>query len=255
MTVAVSATAPSAAQKALRLIELLGDAPRPLGVSELARKVDGARGTVHKQLAGLVASGWVEQDPDGRYHLTLKAARVGNGALRQAGLGQRIHRVLDTLVERTGECASVAALQDGEAVIVQRVESRQVLHADIRVGTRIALDGGASGLVLAAFALDGEGRDGLRDRGIAVASEELLAVVAADGVAATEDEVVAGISAVSLPLYDALHFKTVALTISAPTARLDVASATDALRDARLEIGRLIGAPTFPPPHRPRSPR
>lgn len=237
----------NAAQKSLRLVELLAAAPTPQGVSELARQVGGARGTVHKQLAGLVASGWVAQDPDGRYHLTLKVARIGNAALEQAGLGRRIHLILEEIAARTGESVSIAALNGDQALIVQRAESSQVLHANIRVGTRMSLDGAASGLVLAAFALSPEQREALRDQGAPVADEETLLAIREAGVAHTTDALVDGISAVSVPLYDALHFKTVALTISAPSHRVDAARDEAALREGRRRIMAEIGGPQSAP--------
>ncbi|MEE3750863.1 IclR family transcriptional regulator [Mycobacterium intracellulare] len=226
----------SAAQKSLQLIEALAEAGRPLGVSDIARRVGSARGTVHKQLAGLIASGWVEQDLDGRYGLTLKVARLGNAALEQAGLGQRIHSLLQQVAARVNETVSIAALGGDAALIIQRAESSQVLHADIRVGTRVALDGGASGLVLSTFALNEAERDELRSRGIAVAPEEVVTAVERAGVAYTVDKVASGISAVSIPLYDSLRFKTVALTISGPTQRLDPVVAEHALRQGREHI-------------------
>jgi DNA-binding IclR family transcriptional regulator len=233
----------NAAQKSLRLVELLAQAAGPIGVSELARRAGGARGTVHKQLAGLLALGWVDQDPDGRYHLTLKVARIGNAALEQAGLGRRIHVILEEIASRTGESVSIAALNGDGALIVQRAESAQVLHANIRVGTRMALDTGASALVLSAFALDATQRETLREQGAAVAAESVVDEVRHAGVAHTVDALVDGISAVSVPLYDALHFTTVALTISAPSHRLDVARDEAALREGRRRIMAEIGGP------------
>lgn len=223
----------SSAQKSLWLLEVLAETGCPLGVSELARRVGGARGTIHKQLAGLVASGWVEQDADGRYRLTLKTARIGHAALEQAGLGGRIHALLTRLAAQAGETVSIAALANDAAVIVQRAESGQVLHADIRVGTRVGLDDGASGLVIAAFALDAQARDELRARGVPIASELTLAQIAAEGCARTVDKLAAGISAVSIPLPDPLHFQTMALTVAGPSERLDMQRAEALLRTGR----------------------
>ncbi|MEZ0364653.1 IclR family transcriptional regulator [Mycobacterium sp. pUA109] len=245
----------SSAQKSLLLVEALADAGRPLGVSELAQRVNGSRGTVHKQLAGLVTSGWVEQGQDGRYGLTLKLTRLGNAALQQAGLGQRIHTFLEQIAARAHETVSVAALADDAAVIIQRAECRQALYADIRVGTRMALDASSSGLVLAAFALNKAERDALRSRGIALASESKLARVRQAGFVYTADKVTPGISAVSMPLYDSLRFHTVSLNIAGPTDRLDPAAAEPVLREGRDLIVRAIsGDPTgawsataFPP--------
>ena len=221
-------------------METLAAEGQPLGVSELAQRIGGARGTVHKQLAGLVSSGWVQQDPDGRYGLTLKVARIGNAALEQAGLGERIYAILEQIAAQARETVSIAALADDTALIIQRVQSDQVLHANIRVGTPVTLDGGASGLVLAAFGLDKARRDGLRDSGVPIAPEARLSRVRKAGFAHTVDKVAAGVSAVSVPLHDAWHTHTMALTLSGPNDRLDPVAAERLLCAGRELIAAVI---------------
>ncbi|WP_433289329.1 IclR family transcriptional regulator [Pseudonocardia sp. CA-142604] len=226
----------SSTQKTLALLETLASLPRPYGVSELARVVGSSRGTVHKQLATLVASGWVEQDGQGRYGLGLLAVRVGNTALQHAGLGQKIQNVLEGLVAVTGETATIAAVHRDSGLIIQRAESDQVLSADIRVGTRIPLNVGASNHVLLTFAITEEQRHDLRRRGVELPSEEYLAGIAESGVAFTRREFVDGIDAVSIPLQHQFDFKTTALTLAGPSGRIHPDSAERALRAARERI-------------------
>lgn len=234
-------------QKTLTVLEAMAGEAQPVGVSYLARLVGSSRGTVHKQLATLVASGWVEQHPDGRYGLSLVLARIGVAALNQAGLGEQIQRVLEGLVAVTGETASVGILDHDSALIIQRAESGQVLNADIRVGTRIPLTMGATTLVLLAFATTREQRDEVRSRGVSVADEERIARVAEAGVAHTVDDFVRGLCAVSVPFRDGINFRTMALTVAGPVGRVDVDSATNALQAARERINALgrAGAPTL----------
>lgn len=228
-------------QKALALLEIMATQPRSAGVSELARLVGASRGTVHKQLTTLVAAGWVEQNAQGRYGLSLQAARVGNSALRHAGLGDRIQRILEELVEATGETASVAVLEGTTGVIAQRAESDQMLHANIRVGSQMPLDsGGASNLVLLAFALSANQRLELRKKGVSLIHEEAIQRVAAEGLATSVDEVVEGVAAVSVPFRSDLEFKTMALTIAGPAGRLQVDDAIRALHAARDQIELLV---------------
>jgi DNA-binding IclR family transcriptional regulator len=236
----------NSAQKTLLLLEALASVSGPIGVSDLGRAVGASRGTVHKQLSALVASGWVEQDADGRYGLSLMAARIGNAALTQAGLGRRIHGILVRLAEETGETISIATLHRGQALIVQRAEPDQVLHADIRVGTQLPLDVGASSLVLCAFALTLEQRDALRARGTAMPAEELVQRTFETGAAATVDEFVAGITAVAVPLHDSLRYRTVSLTLAGPNDRVDVPAAEEAMRRGRALINRLAADPSRP---------
>jgi DNA-binding IclR family transcriptional regulator len=226
----------TSAQKCLALLEALAASDRPLGVSELGRLVGAARGTVHKRLTGLVEAGWVEQDLEGRYGLSLTAAAVGNAALAQQGIGRHVADALQGLVTETGETASIAAVYRGQTRIVQRAESDHILHADIRVGTQFPLSIGASSHVLAAFALTDAAREALRAEGAALPSDEIIARTRAEGVARTVDELQPGITAISVPLQDNLRFKTFALTLSAPNERIDLPAHEQALLRARERI-------------------
>ncbi|GAB3200888.1 IclR family transcriptional regulator [Nocardioides hungaricus] len=233
-------------QKALALLETMASVGRPAGVSELARIVGASRGTVHKQLSTLVASGWVEQHGDGRYALSLLATRIGNAALRQAGLGDKIQQILEAVVAESGECATVAALQRDSALIVQRAESDQVLNANIRVGTVIPLHTGASSQVLVAFATSAEQRELWRRAGIALPSETALEAIRAAGWAVTTDEFLPGVTALSVPVRDELTLRTIALTLVAPKHRVDPERALPVLLAARAEIEALgSGAPVI----------
>jgi DNA-binding IclR family transcriptional regulator len=238
----------SSTSKALALVETLASAGRPSGVSELARLTGSSRGTVHKQLSTLVACGWVEQHADGRYGLSLRSASIGNAALRQAGLGEKIQLILEEIVDRTGECATIAALDRQSAVIVQRAESHQVLNANIRVGTSIPLVAGASALVLLAFATHADQREEWRRAGVELAADDRIEEVREAGHAWTEDEFLAGVSAASVPLRDSVTGTTTAFTIVGPKGRFDIATALDALLPARERIHSLAALPA---PQRP----
>ncbi len=232
----------TSSRKTLRVLEVMAQCAAPVGVSELAQLLGSSRGTVHKQLSTLVASGWVEQNALGHYHLSLLPVRIGQAALRQSGLGEKVQRVLEQVAAATGECATIAALDNDAGLIVQRAESDRVVSADIRVGSRLPLRDGASNLVLLAFATTADQRESLRASGVAVAAEEQIAAVHSAGFAHTVDAFVDHASAVSIPLYDEFGLRTTALTLVGPHHRVDRDTALVALRGARDAI-RTLGSP------------
>lgn len=229
----------SSSRKTLRVLEVMAERSTPVGVSELAQVIGSSRGTVHKQLTTLLVSGWVEQNADGRYHLSLLPVRIGHAALRQSGLGHKVQHILEQVATATGECATIAALDNNAGLIVQRAESDRVVSADIRVGSRLPLHGGASNLVLLAFAMTTEQRRALRAGGLELAPEDRIAEVIANGFAHTVDAFVDHASAVSIPLHDEFDLRTTALTLVGPHQRVDLDTALRALRDAREEITAL----------------
>src|SRR5256885_15300103 len=63
----------------LRILDLLA-ARGPLGLAELARELGVAKSTAHRVCAVLVERAWAVRDADGRYHLGVRALRLGSVA-------------------------------------------------------------------------------------------------------------------------------------------------------------------------------
>jgi len=225
--------------KCLALLEAVASSPGAIGVSELARMQGAGRGTVHQQLSTLVEAGWVERVEGGRYRLTLKATQIGHHALEQANLGERIRPALEALAASTGEAVSLGVLDGIDVLIVQRVESGQILRAGLGVGTHMPLSTSASGRVLLAF-LPQTALDGLRLKGVAFPSEEALQKVRTSEVAVSVDEFIEGIAAVSAPLFDATGAVIAALSTACPTTRFSEAVAVPAVIRAAAEVNALL---------------
>lgn len=211
----------SSVLKAFEVLEHLAASPEPLGVSDLGRRASSDRATVYRQLQTLVAAGWVEQLPDARYRLTLKAVEVGGAALEQADIGTRVVPVLAELVAETGETASLAVLDGHEVLVVQRVESTQALKADIKMGSRLPILRSASGRVLLAH-LDEAARERLEREGLELPTAASLQSWAAQGYAVQEDELMAGMSSVAVPFAAEPNQPMGALSLAAPTTRFDL---------------------------------
>lgn len=225
--------------KCLAVLETVAAASGPIGVSEIARLQNSSRGTVHQQLATLVEAGWVEQVEGGKYRLTLRAAHVGHRALEQASLGQRIRPALEALAASTGEAVSVGVLDGNGALIVQRVESGQVLRAGLGVGSYMPLATSATGRVLVAFSPPSV-PETLRGQGTFLPSDAELEQVRVTGVAVSVDEFMEGIAAVSAPLFDVDGTLIAALSSATPTSRFDAESATDAVRNAAADVNAIL---------------
>lgn len=227
------------ALKCLALVEELAAAPGPLGVTDIARRTAARRGTVHQQLRTLIAAGWVEQLEDSRYRLTLRAVSIGTGVLEQADLGSRVLPTLTTLAAETGETASIAVLDGGTAMILQRVAADRALKADIKPGTRMPLAPSASGRVLVAFASPHELQQ-IRDANVELPPESVVAAARRDGYASQHEEYLEGMSSMSVPI-SATKLGTVALAITTPSGRFDLEKVLPKLIAAEAELSQLLG--------------
>jgi DNA-binding IclR family transcriptional regulator len=226
------------AMKCLSLLDALAEQPGPVGVSELARRLDRRRGTVHQQLLTLVAAGWVEPVDGGRYRLSLHSLMIGYAVLEQADLGSRILPTLTTLSAQTGETASVAVLDHDAALIVQRVAADRALKADIKPGTRMPLATSASGRALLACATADE-LDALAAAGQALPPGDLLDRARRSGHASQVDEYVEGMASIAVPIRET-KLGPIAVAVTAPSGRYDEDQALGALKTAAAEIGLLL---------------
>ena len=96
--------------KTLAVLDALASSPRGMRLPEVAAAMNLSRPTAYQRLLTLIEAGWIEQDEDMRYRLSMHACRFAAAALEQADLGARVQPVLEALVHKVKETASVAVL-------------------------------------------------------------------------------------------------------------------------------------------------
>lgn len=225
--------------KTLAVLDALGASQRAMRLADVVAAVGGNRGSVYQRLLTLVVGGWVEDDGDGRYRLSLHANRVGHAALAQAGIGERSTPILQSLVYETNETASLALLDGRDAYIAQRVEAAAVLRAELRIGTSLRLETSASGRVLSAFA-DAAQLEHLRAMGAILPSDSLMARIRREGFSVSSGLDFAGVRAIAVPVLDSHSRCVAALSLVAPEARFDEAKLRKPLLRAAGRLNRLL---------------
>ena len=221
--------------KTIALLDVLAASPRGLKLPEVATQVQLSRPTAYQRLLTLVEAGWVEQDHEMRYRLSMHACRIAAAALEQANLGTRVQPILEMLVHRVKETASLAVLDRGLPCIVSRVESESVLRAEQKIGTTMSLEGSASGRILTAFA-DEITLGRLKESDEPLASEELLNETRTNGYAVSSGYTHSGVVAIAAPIFD-LHGRcTSTLSLVVPEMRFNL----ETFREPLLETARTI---------------
>jgi DNA-binding IclR family transcriptional regulator len=240
----------STVRNAVRALETLAE-QGPLRLTPLAAELGLGKSTAHLLLQTLVADGMVECDPvSGAYRVGLRAFEIGVTAIEQGGFGARLIGSMEELGRRCNESVSLGVLSAGSVLIVQRVESPEILRADIRPGTRMPLHASASGKVLLAAMPDAEiarllpellptpARRTVRERSALFAE---VRRVRDQGFAGQRDEFVDGIAAVAAPVFTASGSVLAALSIAGPAARFDERAWVELLLPAASEMSRLSG--------------
>ncbi|MGE3371471.1 MAG: IclR family transcriptional regulator [Rhizobiaceae bacterium] len=211
----------STVQKALEVLNLIGQSREPVRSIDLAKALGESPATVHQRLVTLESSGWIERTEGGRYRLAFKFVGFADSALEQADFGERVQDILQSISAESSEAASLSVLDGTEIVIVRRVESRGPLRADLRVGTRLPVGSSASGKAFLAFG-SAKQIEGFRERVTPLEPEELQQI-RNDGYATIILHGVRRVAAVAAPVFNAAGSCIATVTVSGPEQGFDFA--------------------------------
>ena len=142
----------AAVERAVGVLEALADEGGELGTNELARRTGVNASSVSRVLATLSAGGYVEHiEETGRYRLGLRLLQLGNVVLGNLDLRQVARPHLESLVEETGETATLSVPGERDAVTVDFVQSGSSVQSVARLGRPSVAHATATGKVLLAF--------------------------------------------------------------------------------------------------------
>jgi IclR family transcriptional regulator, KDG regulon repressor len=227
----------SSVEHALALLGVLSEADGELGVTELSRRLEIGKSSVHALLTTLRDHRWVERRPSGRYALGLRAFEIGSVAVEQRA-GIALMPRAERLAQETGEAVSLAVLDGDAAVVVRRIESSQLLRVHLKVGSRMPLQRSASGKVLLAF-LAPTATARVMESDAALLEE--LAEIRWRRYAVSRDEMVAGVSTIATPVLGPGGMVVAALSLAAPSPRFDPDQWVEAVLQAGRDMSAIAG--------------
>ncbi|MGF1471943.1 MAG: IclR family transcriptional regulator [Rubrobacteraceae bacterium] len=151
--VASSPSSPGGVQsleRALDVLELLGQSNGELGVTEIAPAAGLANGTAHRLLTTLVRRGYARQNPENRrYTLGIKAYTLSAAAREH--LGSMAWPFLAELTEVSQESSNLAALEKNSVVYLNQVPAPRMVRMFTEPGNRSPLHSTGTGKVLLAY--------------------------------------------------------------------------------------------------------
>lgn len=242
-------------ERAIDLLNALRDAERPLGIRELARRLEISPPAVHRLLVALRSRGLVEQDSTSRlYWLGWGLVSIAEALLRRtppAELGAPLARHLR---EVSRETVLISMPVGAEHVCVFEAEGPQQIRRKVVVGTRAPLVAGASGRVILAFYPPKEA-----DRLLAGPTlprytnntptnpyevRALLEESRGTGLARSQAETVAGVASIATPFFGPDGSVAGSIAVSGPVdrwERFDTPTLERELLSAGIELSRLMG--------------
>jgi DNA-binding IclR family transcriptional regulator len=240
-------------ERAAAILRMLAGGPGRLGLSEIARSLDLAKGTTHGILRTLQGVGFVEQDrSSGQYQLGAALLHLGTSYLDINELRSRSINWADPLAARSGEAVRIGTVLEGQVLIVHHVFRPDDTFQTLDVGSLLPLHATALGKVLLAYRAGIPTTDLsvytrktiVRPRELALALEH----VREGGWAADVEELTLGQAAIAAPIRGYGGLVIGAIGISGPVERIcDSHYAprphlVTSVRDAARAISREMGA-------------
>lgn len=147
-----SATSNQSVTMSARILGELANSQQPLGVTELARRLDESKARIFRHLATMKQVGFVSQEQAGDdYQLGWNIYRLGVAAAEQFGLLRVANRHLTQLRDITQETTALAIPASGDALVVGSVQSEHQIALSIKQGVVISAGSSAMGRVILAF--------------------------------------------------------------------------------------------------------
>ncbi|HSQ17955.1 MAG TPA: IclR family transcriptional regulator [Anaerolineales bacterium] len=138
--------------RGLKILDLLGQSPDGLSVTELAESLGVDKGSASRLVSTLARYGYAQKDElTRRYQLGSQVVSLSRSLLTRLPLREAANPFLQKLMESTGECAHLAVAAQGKALYIDQVESPATLRVNAQVGTLNPLHCTALGKVLLAF--------------------------------------------------------------------------------------------------------
>ena len=217
--------------RALTLLQRLSEAPTGMQLTELSYQLGMPVATVHRLLATFEELDFVEQDSEqGLWYVGLNAFTVGNAFLNRRDFVAIARPHMNSLVDQCGETVNLGVIDDGEAVFISQVESREVMRMIVRLGSRSPIHASGVGKALLAGMPENRIAQILERRGLPRYTERTLdnpAALSAEleqtrrrGYALDDEEHAVGLRCVAAAIFDENAQALAAISLSGPKARM-----------------------------------
>lgn len=216
----------------------------PLGVTQIAERIDVSKAIVHRVLSSLKARGIVRVDDDQRYWLSDGTLPPALAYLSRLDLVERGRALLPGLADTTAETATLSVLAGGRRTVIAQRPSTQPILLQFPLGAQYPLHAGASSKVLLAGQDEPTRQRALKGRLTAhtdatvtdpVVLSAQLVEIGRSGFATSLGELVPGAAAAAAPLVDRDGVTQAVITVCGPAHRL----ASELLEVAALVAGRV----------------
>jgi DNA-binding IclR family transcriptional regulator len=231
--------------RAVAVIDVLAAHPQGLGVNEVARQIGVNASTTSRLLATLEQGGILQREPRGPYRLGLRLVALADAVLDGLDIRDLGRPVLRSLVDETGETATLSVPGAGEAVTIDFIAGDASVVGVARLGRRSVGHATATGKVVLAFADSGRASGSLTaftDKTITDPAEleRQLERVREQGFAEAVGERDSDLVAVAVPVFDRAGSLAAIVNVQGPMSRFPAARRSRELLPVLREAGATL---------------
>ncbi|MBN9430792.1 MAG: IclR family transcriptional regulator [Burkholderiales bacterium] len=226
----------SAILRAIRVLETIAASPTPPQLVDLCKATRLPKPTVFRILSTLEYAGLVSREPGSkRYTCGQRLGELaGEVVLNSPSRGTR-HAILEELVEQIGETCNLTIPNGSSVMYLDRVETAWPLRITLGAGSSVPLHASARGKLFLSH-LPKQARERfIRQSPLIRHTQQTLTDAAAlaaeferirrQGYATDNEEYLAGICCLAVPVHDAQARVVAALAMHAPVARMKLEQA------------------------------
>lgn len=239
-------------EKALDVLDLVGQSPEGLSQNEITERLALPRTTVYRLLSTLVARGMLRRDPLRKvYCLGFRCFEMARQAYASPDLAAAAAEELRAMRDLTGETAYLATLDGLEVLSIERCDGAHPLRSAAALGQRKPVYCTSQGKAILS-ALPQSERDEIV-RGLTLKAltphtltdrrrlQAELKIVASRGWAMDDEEIVMGVRCVGAPIVDGSGAVRGAISVAGPAWRITRERA-ELLGPEVAEAARRVGA-------------
>ena len=194
-------------ERAAQVLEALAGGGNPMGVTEIAKRINLGKSTVHRILASLVRVRFVRMEPaTHQYTLGYGLLQLTSGVLRGSEVSMIALPHLRDLREKTQETVTLNLRDNDQRVVVERLDTSHEIRYVAEIGWPLPLHVGAGGKAILAFMDEAEVHGILKEANLsATAVRRLyrdLREIRGAGTAYTLGERLPGAGSISAPVFD-----------------------------------------------------
>lgn len=209
-----------------QLLKALARTGRRMALKDLAREAGMTAAKAHPYLVSFCKLGLMEQDrASGHYGLGPLAIQMGLISLQQADPVRMAIAELPALAQEVGSTVSIAMWSGQGPTIIRVEEGPTHVYVAMRHGTPASLRHTATGKIFAAFGEPGRIAPLLDAEGHCLdepAFAKELAAIRASRLSRVENQLLSGVSALAVPVFDGFGQLVLAIAAIGPSATLDL---------------------------------